>query len=200
MPTADRYSESLVAFATASRRASTLARYAVGAPASDEQVLYHASVAAHVAGWESYLESVVDEFLSKTRRPLDPLFALVHDALSKFAEDATRRFHTPNFQNSRDFILRTTSFDPYGTWVWDSEGFNVLQMQAFLNEILQVRHAFAHGLDIPRYPWTKLPSGGVGLGPIAVKRVGRATRHLAFTTDVHLRRHAQTACGGSWHW
>lgn len=195
-----RYSESLVAFGTASKRARTLARYAVNAPAPDDQVLYHASVAAHVAGWESYLESVVDEFLRKTRRPLDPLFALVHDALSKFAEGATKRFNTPDFQNSRDLVLRTTSFDPYGTWVWDSEGLNVPQMQTLLNEILQVRHAFAHGCDIPPYPWTKMPSGGVGLVPSAVNRVGRATRHLALTTDVHLRRHAQTACGGSWHW
>lgn len=82
------------------------------------QVQYHASLAASVAAWEAYIESVVRAFFAEIADPLQPKFTALHQIAISRAEADLKKFNTPNAKNSRELLFQWTGFDPINDWNW----------------------------------------------------------------------------------
>jgi hypothetical protein len=165
------------------------------------QIYYHAALAICVAAWDAYLKGVVTEFYVAVNDPLNPQFHSMTTISKAFADRLKERFNTPNFENARDLIVNCTGYDPYADWVWPRRSMSVLQVQERLNQILRVRHSFAHGFPIPTYPWTQSGGGKVRLTKGAVRDAQALLRHLIVRTDRGLASHIGRAYGISvgWH-
>lgn len=114
---------------------------------------YHAALTANVAAWEAFVENAIRHFLHISARPHEPHYHLIHTALVEIAEQELEKFNTPNAENSRRILMRYTGVDPWSHWIWPARGFNALQVRVLHDEILKVRHSFAHGLSLPAYSW-----------------------------------------------
>lgn len=156
---------------------------------ADAQLFYHASLAMSVATWDAYLNDIVREFFSVIANPLDQQFGAMTDLSRQFASTALDKFNTPNFENSRTLLVRCTGYDPYADWAWPNRSMTVLQVNERLNQVLKVRHAFAHGSPVPAYTWTLGPTGKVRLTRQSVIQATTLLRHLIQCTDDGLRRH-----------
>jgi len=158
----------------------------------------HAALAAHVASWDSYLNSVIREFRQKTRRPLDAEYSIIHSNLEAFVDKSLLKFNTPNWENSRNILIECTGYDPINDWKWSRAGLTVTETQILLNQILKVRHSFAHGFPIPSFSWTTTPSGQHRVDARAVARIETFLSHLAKVTDLGLLTHMKItypSCG-----
>lgn len=162
--------------------------------------LAHAALAFCVSAWEAYLERVVDEFLLATARPSVPGYASIHTLLRDVAANKTAKFNTPNAENSRELLVVLTGYDPIADWIWPKGRLGAVQTRSRLNEILKVRHSFAHGFPLPAYPWTTTPSGAVSLSPRSVRQCASFLKNLVARTDRGLRRHLQQIHGVRVSW
>jgi hypothetical protein len=76
-----------------------------------------------------------------------------HAVLRALLLRALNTFATPNAENTRDLLLHV-GFDPWPSWQWQ-EGrvqLSKVDVRDRLNHWLQVRHAIAHGDDLPDVP------------------------------------------------
>ncbi|NES24107.1 MAG: hypothetical protein F6K41_35655 [Symploca sp. SIO3E6] len=117
------------------------------------QVYYHSALAAFVAAWDAYINDLVRNFFDATSNPLDTKFHAVHTIARGKAEQALNKFNTPNWENTRNLLAECTGYDPIGDWIWRARHMNGVAVRQRLNEILKVRHSFAHGFSIPAYSW-----------------------------------------------
>jgi hypothetical protein len=150
----------------------------------------HASLAAYVAAWDAYLNNVVREFRVSTRKPLDGEYSSIHSDLEAFIEKSLKKFNTPNSNNSRILLMDCTGYDPINDWNWPRGRLNGTEARDFLDQILKVRHSFAHGLQIPLYDWTESPGGQRRLTVNSLERIEAFLKHLTTETDLGLRLHA----------
>ncbi|MEH1840216.1 MAG: hypothetical protein V7L20_15980 [Nostoc sp.] len=60
-----------------------------------------------------------------------------------------------------------------------------------LNDILQVRHSFAHGFPIPACSWTQTPTGKVRLTAKAIKDVDALLQYLVTVTNLGMKQNIQ---------
>jgi hypothetical protein len=157
------------------------------------QSYYHASLAALVAGWNAYCVGIVHEFFDLISDPMRIDYNVLHENLSELSNRAISRFNTPNWENSRNLLLEYTGYDPFPDWVWRTRGMTSQDVQAKFNEILKVRHSFAHGFSIPSYPWTISSTGHARLTKAAVMSCEALFIHLVRQTDTgvaaHIRLH-----------
>ena len=86
------------------------------------QAFAHASLAALVAAWDGYLNELVRNFYSETADPTNSSFHAIYEIARSQSRVVGKRFNTPNWENSRDFLVATTGFDPYSSWVWPARG------------------------------------------------------------------------------
>jgi hypothetical protein len=161
-------------------------------PFDDVQACLHAALASHVAAWEAYCESIVIEFFAVAADPTRSDYAQVHQIGEAFAKARIKTFNTPNFDNSRNLILASTGFDPYSRWSWAPRSQNVQWVKERLDEVLQVRHAFAHGFPLPTYKWTTAAKGRTRLTSVAIDDVAALLANLVKQTDTGLRTHLKT--------
>jgi hypothetical protein len=162
---------------------------------SHTQIYYHSALAMFVAGWETYIEELVRNFFDVTANPLNPQFYAVHSLAKNAAERSLKQFNTPNADNSRNLLVQYTGYDPINDWVWSKRNINALATRQMLNEILQVRHSFAHGFPIPANSWTQTSTGKVRLTAKAIKDVDGLLKYLVGVTDVGMKQHIQTIYG-----
>lgn len=162
---------------------------------SQTQVYYHSALAAFVAAWDAYINELVRNFFTVTANPLDPKFHAVHSIARDTAERALEKFNTPNSENTRNLLIQNTGYDPIGDWVWSARSMSGLAVRQRLNEILRVRHSFAHGFAIPAYSWTQTPTGKVRLTAKVIDDVDAFFRHLVAVTDLGMKQHIQTIYG-----
>jgi hypothetical protein len=162
---------------------------------SQTQVYYHSALAAFVAAWDAYINELVRNFFTATANPLDPKFHAVHAIARDTAERALDRFNTPNSENTRKLLIENTGYDPIADWLWSARSMSGLAVRQRLNEILRVRHSFAHGFAIPAYSWTQTPTGKVRLTAKAIDDVDSFFRHLVAVTDLGMKQHIQTIYG-----
>lgn len=159
---------------------------------SQTQIYYHSALAAFVAGWETYIEELVRQFFDVIANPLDPKFQAVHSIAKNMAERELKKFNTPNSENSRNLLVLYTGYDPIADWIWSARKMNAVVTRQMLNEILQVRHSFAHGFPVPAYSWTQAPTGKVRLTAKAIKDVDALFRYLVMAIDRGMKQYIQT--------
>lgn len=158
---------------------------------SEREAFCHACLAGQVASWNAYVSNLVEVFFTVTANPLDVKFHAMHSLLKSRSEDAVKRFNTPNAENSRSLLASYTGYDPINDWVWPRSGLGGIQTRDRLNQILQVRHSFAHGYPIPTYAWTQSAQGKVSLTKAAVLESSRFFDNLVRRTDRGMRAHVQ---------
>ena len=171
-------------------------------PMSQEeiQVYYHAALAAYVAAWEAYINGLVSNFYDVIVDSSDSKFYAIYTVARQAAERALSRFNTPNWENTRNLLIQCTDYDPIGDWIWPRRGMVVSQVHERLNEILQVRHSFAHGFDIPAYDWTQSPGGRVQLTSKAIRETEAFFKNLVNVTDNGMKAHINQTYGISSIW
>lgn len=179
--------------ANAFRRAVSLRQVPVSSDARELQTYYHASLAMSVAAWDAYLNAIIGEFYNITANPIDAAFHSLHTIARSFADAAVERFNTPNFENSRALLFSCTGYDPYSDWDWRPRQLGPLQVRDLLNQILRVRHSFAHGFPMPAYPWTRSGGGRVRLTVAGVQTAESLLRYLVSATDRGLRNYIRQA-------
>lgn len=158
----------------------------------EADAILHAALAAATAAWNFYIPNVIRDFRSSVAQPLDVKFHAQHTLLAQVGDELIKKFNTPNAENSRNLIMSLTGYDPIGDWSWFSRGLNGVATRERLNEILKVRHSFAHGFTMPAYSWTTSASGQVQLRKEAVKMAFAFFRHLVSRTDRGISHHLKT--------
>lgn len=171
-----------------------------GSSATDRQDFYHAALAAGVSSWDAYINGIVREFYVIVAQPVEPTYTALHGITAQAAERALEKFNTPNWENTRTLLSQMTGYDPINDWNWPAGGMNRQQSQTYLNEILKVRHSFAHGLPLPAYGWTQSSSGAKRLTRAGVDDVGRFLRHMVLVTDEGLKQRIVSAFGTTPPW
>ncbi len=153
------------------------------------QNYYHAALALFVAGWDAYINSLVREFFDMISDPLDTKFHAVWSIASERAENALKKFNTPNWENTRGLLVQHIGYDPINDWVWQQRRMGAQEVRERLNEILKVRHSFAHGFSVPAYSWIQNNSGRIRLTNKSLVDVDALFNHLVNVTDRGMHRH-----------
>jgi len=156
---------------------------------TEKQIYYHAALAASVATWEAYINHLVREFFNVTSDPFIPKFNTLHTITRDLAEIALERFNTPNWENTRRLLVQYTGYDPINDWVWTSHQMGVQQVQERLNQILKVRHSFAHGFAIPAFSWTQSNTGTVRLTSQTLIKNEAFFKNLVRQTDKGMKQY-----------
>jgi|GEM_PF-6541051 len=164
---------------------------------NEKQIYYQASLAATVAAWDSYIKAVTGEFISKTfSRSSDSFYLITHNSLQIQFKEKTKRLNTPSFDNARNHILEFTGYDPISDWDYPKLNWSHFQVKNRLEEILKVRHSFAHGFPTPPLPWTtSITGGGTRLKLDDIKFNEIIITHLVRTTDRKLEVHLSNNFG-----
>lgn len=187
-------------FAVARRRASRLLAISTDRRLrpmtyEDMEPGLHAALASYVSAWEAYVEGICIEILDAVSRSANPHTGAVLSVLRLEATANIKNFNTPNFENSRNLILRFTGFDPYNFMIATDLGLTAQQTQTRLNEILKVRHAFAHGLSIPSLPWLTRYGITSRLSKKNVGHAGQIISQLVESIDNGASEHLKTVFG-----
>jgi hypothetical protein len=120
-----------------------------------KQIIYHAALAVNVAAWDAYINNIIKDFYNATSNPSDHRFNALHMNIKALSIKALDKFNTPNWENTRNIFTQYTGYDPYSDWIWPSKNMAPIHVQERLNQILKVRHSFAHGFAMPSYDWNR---------------------------------------------
>jgi hypothetical protein len=164
-------------------------------PSEDVQTFAHAYLTSLVAVWDAYLKELARNFYQETAMPLRVDYHAIHEVARMAGERAMERFNTPNWENARNFLIATTGYDPISDWTWPRRGMGVQDGKERLNQILRVRHSFAHGFAIPSYSWTTSKRGRVRLTVEVLRDTEAFFNNLVRKTDSGLQRHIETTYG-----
>jgi hypothetical protein len=142
----------------------------------------------------------VRDFYREVADPVLPKYQSIHALVGALGAVALGRFNTPNYENSRELLVRFTGYDPIGDWIWPTRGMNAQQVRERLNEILRVRHSFAHGFGLPALSWTQSATGRVRLTVEGVHAVESFLSNLVRRTDRGMQRHISSQYGLAIAW
>ena len=170
-------------------------------PAQHKSACLHACWAMQVAAWEAYLERLIREVQQIIADPSHAKLSAVLTLLNLITEVEIKRFNTPNAENSRNLLYRHTGYDPINDWQWASGGLSGIQSRQRLDEILRVRHSFAHGFSIPTdIVWVKDRNTLGSLNVGTLKSVDSFLSHMVKATDLGMSRHLVTVFGLTKSW
>lgn len=156
----------------------------------------HAALAMLVAAWEAYLERLVREVQSEIADPGHARLSAVLALLTRLTEGEVKRFNTPNANNARELLISHTGYDPINDWQWPKGGLPGVQTRTRLDEILRVRHSFAHGLPVPTdIGWVRDRRMPGILSSKVLTTVDRFIAHLVAATDAGMTAHLQSVYG-----
>lgn len=182
-----------VALARASLLASQAGKLRAKRDVAAKTVFLHACLASQVAAWDAYVKALVDESFIATADPTNVRFSAVHTLCYQVMTQAREKLNTPNSENTRNFLMAYTSFDPWGAWVGIRFGKTLLSSslnaRERLNEIFKVRHSFAHGYTMPAFAWNTDTLGSAFLSCQIVASTGRFFDDLVKKTDAAMSSH-----------
>lgn len=162
-------------------------------------VLLHAALANQVAAWDAYVKALSLEYFSATAEPTDIRFSAMHDLLKTQLEIELKKFNTPNSDNCRSLLLKYANFDPWPHWLnLKFAGATIsasLVSRNTLDEILKLRHSFAHGFAIPANSWNVDPSGAATLNCRILGETRRFLVQVCEKTDRGLASHVAAQHG-----
>lgn len=167
---------------------------------TEKQVYYHAALAGYVAAWDAYINNLVRAFYIEIENPHNAEFQAIYSISRQATERALERFNTPNAENTRALLQQYTGYDPIGDWVWNRRRMVGVQVRERLNEILRVRHSFAHGFSVPGYDWTQSPSGRVRLTSKAIRDTEAFFNNLVRVTDNGMKNYIHLTYGVAVAW
>ncbi|MFL9940379.1 hypothetical protein [Paraburkholderia graminis] len=154
-----------------------------------------------VAAWEGYLERLVGEVQQEITDPGHARLSAVLALFKLITDREVKYFNTPNAENARGLLYTHTGYDPINDWQWAAGALNGPQCRQRLNEILRVRHSFAHGFAIPTdIQWAR---HGVTPGKLTVtvlQSVDRFLSHMVKVTDAGMSLHLATVFGVATGW
>ena len=151
------------------------------------RIYYHAGLTAYVAAWNTYIKNLVRDFHDVIVDPSDPKFRAIYTIARKRAENALTRFNTPNAENTRNILVWYTGYDPINTLLW-------IQREK-LDDIVEVRHSFAHGFDMPSNTWTQSLSKRGHLTSKAVQETEAFFKNLVEVTDNSMKAYIESTYG-----
>jgi hypothetical protein len=164
-------------------------------------VCLHAALAMFVAAWEAYLERLVREVQREIADNSQVRLSAVLSLLSRITEADVKRFNTPNVSNSRELLIMHTGYDPISDWHWSGGSLTGVQARARLDEILRIRHSFAHGFSVPTdIQWARNRNTSGTLTTMALKSVDRFLTHLVKVTDKGVSLHISLIYGQTPNW
>lgn len=169
--------------------------------AADRETLLHAALASSVGAWEAYLEGLCHDYMTEMADPLNSMYSHMSSTVWALASPLIKRFNTPNYDNSRALLVNVTGLDPINFWSWPNgpQG-SAIQAKSRLDEILQVRHSFAHGFPVPNLAWTVSASGGTRLTAGATRDAFSLFGKLVTTTDREMAAHIKRLRGRQPRW
>ena len=161
----------------------------------------HAALAGFVASWEAYLERLVREVQQQIADPSHARLSAILALLKPISEREVKRFNTPNAENARNLLIDHTGYDPINDWHWPKETLTGPQTRTRLDEILRVRHSFAHGFPIPTdIAWARNRNSNGHLTISALRNVDRFLSHMVKITDAGMSAHLASAFGVTSGW
>jgi hypothetical protein len=161
----------------------------------------HAALAMLVAAWEAYLERLVRESQQAVADSTNTKLSAALSLLASLTEKEIKRFNTPNAENSRTLLFAHTGYDAINDWQWVAGGLSGIQARTRLDEILQIRHSFAHGYAIPtNIAWAKNRNLPGTLNISTLRSVDRFLSHLVRETDRGLSAYLSSRFGVVIHW
>jgi hypothetical protein len=114
-----------------------------------------------------------------------------------------KQLHTPNAENIRRLFQSTVGFDPWPHWTWISHGrnWNAQYTRTRMNEWLRIRHAVAHGGQLPtNIDWIQAANGTPRLTLNELKACIAFFDRMASRTDVALSQFSVAAFGINAPW
>lgn len=199
-------SKSGAEFLRARDRARLLIAAAGSPPASSPPDVHkasclHAALAMLVAAWEGYLERLVAEVQQQVTDPTNVRLSAVLALFKAITDREIKHFNTPNAENARNLLYSHTGYDPINDWQWPAGALNGPQCRQRLNEILKVRHSFAHGFAIPTdVQWARHRSTPGKLTVTVLQSVDRFLSHMVKVTDAGMSNHLSAVCGVMVSW
>ena len=113
-----------------------------------DQTYLKAAVAYAVGCWEGYVESAIREFVSKVRVQAHRQTWSLITQFEIMVDKKTSMLNTPNWEKVRELLIEITGMDVYAGWIWSPKFINQTDTKEFVDGIISVRHAYAHGFDI----------------------------------------------------
>jgi hypothetical protein len=169
--------------------------------ANHKAACLHAALAMLVAAWEAYLERLVREIQREFADVSQVRLSVVLSLLTRITEDEVRRFNTPNATNSRELLITHTGYDPINDWQWPKGGLSGVQTRLRLDEILRIRHSFAHGFPVPTdIAWARHRNRAGILNATSLKEVDRFLTHMTLVTDIGAKQHLSLVYGITPNW
>lgn len=172
------------------------ARLRKGTDRQEKTIFLHAALAAQVATWESYIKGIAREYFLVTASTADIRFSAMHALLNALMLEANKKLNTPDSEHARTFLLKYTNFDIWPCWVNVKFGNvllgSVLLARNRLDEILSIRHSFAHGFTMPAHAWNTDASGAPKLTCSIVRNTESFFNDLCTKTDVAFGTHIAT--------
>ena len=159
------------------------------------QVYYHAALTGYVAAWNAYIDNLVRDFYDVIADSANPKFDAIHTLAKDIADNALRRFNTPNWENTRNLFNQYTGYDPINDWGGSQVNMNREQVNQRLNEILHIRHRLAHGSNMPTYNWIQSPSGKIRLTSKAIQDIEAFFKNLVKVTDKGMKAYIESTYG-----
>ena len=155
----------------------------------NRQVFYHASLAGAVAAWDSFIKLAIREFVSRIGDNTDPDLMVARQLIDTLVGKQLEKFNTPNYENCQALFQNCIAFDITPHWIWNVKSLNSQQVKERLNQILKIRHAFAHGTSLPSFIWLPRRANICYLNKMVVVDVSAFLENLAAVTTTGLERH-----------
>ena len=153
----------------------------------------HAALASIVSAWEGYVEAITIEAIDTIANCSNAEVLLLTMLIKAEAKVAIAKFNTPTAENCRGLLLRFTGFDAFPYMRSQRLSLTAHLARVRLNEILQVRHAFAHGYSVPAYSWTTRYGLKNRLTKNAVIQSSRLIDDFVSNIDSELAKHIKSA-------